>query len=212
MSDVSQLLVEAMANLDETAIIRYAQEMLSAGCSAEEIQRSLNKGVEYVGDYFEKGEYFIADLMVSGTFYRAVLDMLPKTEPSASRQGKILIGVVEMDLHDIGKDIVVTSLRAKGYQVVDLGFNVSTDTFIAAVLKERPQILLLSGMMAASRSFMKQTIDKLTEIGLRDDLYIIVGGGCVQPSSRVLLGADASARELQDTLDYCDTFLKDKQD
>ena len=210
MNTTPELLANAMANLDEQAIVSYAQQMLGEGYSISDIQASMNRGMKRVGDYFEQGEYFIADLMVSGTFYKMVLDMLPSAKPACRLSGRVVIGVVEKDLHDIGKDMVIASLESNGYQVTDLGIDVPAEKFVEAVRTVKPQVLLLSGMMAPSRTYMKKTIDALRDAGLRDDLYIIVGGGCVTPSSCEQIGADASARDLAGTIDYCNAFFEGK--
>lgn len=211
MDETSQKLIEAMAKLEEADIISHARKLIQSGVSSDEIQQYLNEGMKQVGDFFEAGEYFIADLMVSGVFYRLVLDMLPALAPGEPKQAKVMIGVVEKDLHDIGKDIVVATLEANGYQVIDLGIDVSPEQFVEAVRKEKPHILLLSGMLSLSRAHMKETIDALTEAGLREDLYVIVGGGCITSTGQNSLGADAAANNLTDTIDYCNTCLKDKK-
>ena len=211
MDSIPLKLVEAMANLDEEGILKYAGELIQSGMSSEDIQNYLNEGMKRVGDSFESGEYFIADLMVSGVFYRFVLDMLPVRETKRHRQEKVLIGVVEKDLHDIGKDIVVAALESNGYQVVDLGINVSAQQFVDAVRKEQPHILLLSGMLSISREYMKETVTELVKAGLRDGLYIILGGGCIKLSGQNVLGADAAANDMTTTLEYCNTYLKEKE-
>ena len=129
--------------------------MLGEGYTISDIQASMNRGMKRVGDYFEQGEYFIADLMVSGTFYKMVLDMLPSAKSSCRISGRVVIGVAEKDLHDIGKDVVVASLESNGYQVTDLGIDVPAAKFVEAVRAIKSQVLLLSGMMAPSRTYIK---------------------------------------------------------
>ena len=208
MRTTPELLADAMANLDEQNIVSYAQQMLTEGYSISQIQESMNSGMKRVGDFFEQGEYFIADLMVSGTFYKMVLDMLPAAKPARKLAGRVVIGVVEKDLHDIGKDMVIATLESNGYQVTDLGIDVPAEKFIEAVRTLHPQVLLLSGMMAPSRVYMKKTIDALSRAGLREGLHIIVGGGCITPSSREQIGADASARDLAGTVEYCNAYFE----
>lgn len=201
-------LADAMANLEEENIVACARKMLDEGYSVSDIQEAMNRGMKRVGDYFEQGEYFIADLMVSGMFYKMVLDMLPAVKPAQHLSGRVVIGVVEKDLHDIGKDMVTASLESNGYQVTDLGIDVPAEKFVEAVRGIKPQVLLLSGMMAPSRDYMKRTVDALTQAGLRDGLYIIVGGGCITPACREQIGADASARDLAGTIAYCNAFFE----
>ena len=134
---LEQDMVDAIANLDDLQVISCAKEMLENEYSSLEIEQFLNLGLKKVGELFENGEYFIADLMYSGMLYRSVLDLFsPNIRNTTSpTKGRILIGVVEKDIHDIGKDIVAGLLTSDGFDVIDLGTDVSPKTFVQAILK-----------------------------------------------------------------------------
>ena len=158
--DLSQTLITAMADLNEDLVVETVRNMIAAGQSSEQIQYDLNTGIAAVGTRFEQGEYFIADLIVSGMIYRsALLEQEPLRPESAPRpRGKVIIGVVAGDIHDIGKDIIVSLLRAERFDVVDLGIDVKPERFIHAVRNYEPDILLLSGVLSTAQDSMAKTV------------------------------------------------------
>lgn len=202
-------LIEAIARLDDEKVQALAQKMIKEGLSSQEIQSCLNKGLKKVGEQFECGEYFIADLMFSGMLYRSVLDILPpvSSDIKISQKARIIIGVVERDIHDIGKDIVVGLLRANGFDVTDLGTDVSPQKFVDAIIKYKPQIVLMSGIMHFAQDSMKRTVDAIKKAGLRNQVYILLGGGCVDSTILERIDADAIAVEPIDTVNSCYAFL-----
>ncbi|MCI8996231.1 MAG: hypothetical protein HFI31_11185 [Lachnospiraceae bacterium] len=212
MSDTEKLkenLTQAMAGLEEELLLTYARKLLEKGCSSFDIQHCLNDGLKRVGSLFESGEYFIADLMYSGMLYRSVLDILPlqKQASSSKKDGKILIGVVEQDIHDIGKDIIVGLLSAENFDVIDLGTDVSPETFIDGMKTYKPDIVLLSGMMHFAQDSMKRTVDAIRDAGLRDQVFILLGGGCIDSEILSWIDADATAYEPTDTVNACRAYL-----
>ena len=148
--DLNRQLIEAMADLNEDLVIATVRQMAAEGHSSEEIQQCLNTGISAVGTRFERGDYFIADLIVSGMIYRSALnEREPLRSGGAPRPvGKVVIGVVAGDIHDIGKDIIVSLLRAERFEVVDLGIDVKPERFVHAVRNYHPDVVLLSGVLA----------------------------------------------------------------
>ena len=146
--DLNRQLIEAMADLNEDLVIATVRQMAAEGHSFEEIQQCLNTGISAVGTRFERGDYFIADLIVSGMIYRSALnEREPLRSGGAPRPlGKVVIGVVAGDIHDIGKDIIVSLLRAERFDVVDLGIDVKPERFVHAVRNYHPDVVLLSGV------------------------------------------------------------------
>ena len=205
-----QKLIDAMGNLEGDQILAYSRDLVEAGATSFEIISYLNTGLKQVGEYFEKGEYFIADLMVSGVFYRKVLDLFTDDKdkgPTAAPPHKVIIGVVEDDFHDIGKDIVISVLQSENYDVTDLGCDVKPQAFVDAIRQTRAPIVLLSGMMRFAEASMKNTIDAITEAGLRDQVYIIIGGGCVNKNTARRVGADAGCTVPMETVQYCNQYF-----
>ena len=212
MSDITSLeseLINALAQLDEDRVYDLVRKTLDSGATSEQILNDMNVGMQKVGTIFESGEYFIADLMFAGMIYRSALDVLlpPQTSVSSVKKGRIVIGVVENDIHDIGKDIVVYLLYADNFDVIDLGIDMKPQAFVSAVQRYHPDIVMLSGMMQIARDSMQKTIDALKNAGLRDQLYILLGGGCVDPDILDYIDADAAAMELSDTLEKCNAYV-----
>ncbi len=176
-------LLDAMSMIDEDKTQYYAKEMIKKGCSPHEILDCLNEGLKRVEVQFEKGEYFIADLMYAGMLYRSVLDILvppAKDGERDTKKARVLIGVVEEDIHEIGKNIVVGILITDNFEVIDLGIDVKPQAFVEAI----------------------------TAAGFRDQVHIILGGGCVDPDILENMDADAAAYMPEDTLRYCNDLVK----
>lgn len=207
--ELEQAMVEAIASLDDAQVTSCANQMIEEGYAPLEIERFLNQGLKKVGELFENGEYFIADLMYSGMLYRSVLDIFsPGTQFHTSpTKEKILIGVVEKDIHDIGKDIVVGLLASDGFEVIDLGTDVSPQIFVDAIQKHQPSIVLMSGMMLFARESMRKTIEAIEQAGLRKQVHIMLGGGCVDESILEHVHADAVTFEPIDTVKYCNEYV-----
>ena len=188
-------LLDAMSMIDEDKTQYYAKEMIKKGCSPHEILDCLNEGLKRVEVQFEKGEYFIADLMYAGMLYRSVLDILvppAKDGERDTKKARVLIGVVEEDIHEIGKNIVVGILITDNFEVIDLGIDVKPQAFVEAIGKYHPQFVLLSGMMHFAQDSMKKTIEMITAAGFRDQVNIILGGGSVDPDILENIDADAA--------------------
>lgn len=196
-------LIEAVAALNETRSLEIAKELLDEGCSTQEILYLLNEGVKQVGNLFELGEFFIGDLIVSGMLYRSVINLFPAKNGNIQVLGRIVIGVAQDDIHDIGKDIVVTMLRVEGFDVIDLGVDVKPERFVHAVETYHPDILLMSGLMGYTVECMRRTVHILTERGLRKDVSVLVGGSAITSSTKDYVGADAACKDPVETLQFC---------
>ncbi len=210
---LKEQLIDALARLDDEKTLAAAQNLIDAGADFGTIDRCLDTGLQEVKKQFEEGSYFIADLMYSGMLYRSVLELFPSEKESGrhANKGCALIGVVEKDIHDIGKDIVASLLVSDGYEVINLGANVTPQAFVDAIKKYHPQIVLMSGLMNFALDSMKRTVEAIKEAGLRDQVYILVGGGCVDETLAAEIGADALAAAPLDTLNRCNKFLAWKE-
>lgn len=196
-------LIEAVAALNETQSLEIAQALLDEGCPTQDILHLLNEGVKRVGDLFEAGEFFIGDLIVSGMLYRSVVNLFPSKGGNIQVLGRIVIGVAQDDIHDIGKDIVVTMLRAEGFDVIDLGVDVKPERFVHAVETYHPDILLMSGLMGYTVDCMRQTVRLLAGRGLRENVSVLVGGSAITESTKEYVGADAAFKDPMETLQFC---------
>lgn len=202
-------LIYQFSQLNENEVYAALNELLENGIPNKEIEDCLNEGMKQVGDIFEKGEYFIADLMFSGMIYCSVLEKIRPRQYSCSttKKGRILTGVVEKDIHDIGKDIVVSLLNADGFDVIDLGTDVSPAAFVEAIRQYHPQVVSLSGMMSFALDSMKRTIEAIEEAGLRDQVTVILGGGCVFNDYALELHADFVSHEPAESLAFCNKII-----
>jgi methanogenic corrinoid protein MtbC1 len=198
-------LTEAMASLDEHRLLRSAKALADQGCGYSEALGLLNAGIKKVGDLFEKGDYFIADLIVSGMLYRSAIGYFtPEINYDSDKPiGRVVIGVVKDDIHDIGKDIVTSIFLAEKFEVIDLGVDVTPIGFVHALKTYKPDILLLSGTMSFSRTSMHRTIDEIKNAGLRENVAILVGGSCVDPALCERIGADTAVTDPMCALEFC---------
>ena len=161
----------------------------------EAIDKGLAKGLKEVGQRFEKGEMFLMHLILSGEAMKAGLQILKpeilKQKKQFGAVGKVLIGTVEGDIHDIGKSIVSALLTADGFDVVDLGVDIQNQVFIEKVKEVKPDILCLSALMTTTRPKQKEIIEALKKSGVRDKVKVMVGGATVTPEWAEEIGADA---------------------
>lgn len=204
-------LIKSMAQLDEENVLKYIQLMLTSGFSREAIRKYLTEGSEEVGYYFANGEYFIADLIVSGMIYQHALSLLtPPLESGDPKPiGRAVIGVVEGDIHDIGKDIVVSLLRSERFEVIDLGIDVRPQRFVYALRSYNPDIVLLSGLLASSSLSVARTMKELNADPCRKETRIFIGGQCASSQLCSQTGADGWAYDTIVTIDFCKKVIKE---
>ncbi|TXT61386.1 MAG: Dimethylamine corrinoid protein [Promethearchaeota archaeon] len=173
---MSEELINALVELDDKKVIQMVEKQLK-NRDPIEIFNDLKLALTKVGDLFEKKEYFLSDLIIAADIFKeANVFIEPHFEPSIEEiKGKIVIGTVAGDMHDIGKNIMITLLKSEGYEVIDLGIDVKTERFLEAVKEYKPNILGLSGLLTTSKGPMKKTIE-LVKRNYNDTLIIIVGG------------------------------------
>jgi methanogenic corrinoid protein MtbC1 len=179
---MSEQLIQAIAEMEDEQALSLAKELLAKGVEPVEILSDCRAAMEIVGKRFETGEYFISELILAGEILKAIsveVKPLIKQENSVKKSGKILVGTVKGDIHDIAKDIVVFMLDVNGFEVKDLGIDVPVDTFVQATKEWQPDIVALSGFLTLAYTSMKETVEALEKAGLRDKVKIMVGGGTV---------------------------------
>ena len=183
---------------DGDAAFVLAKAALAAGVPASEIlDKGLVPGLREVGDRFEKGEYFLPELIVSGEAVSKALEFLESvsTRQGSSFKGRCLIGTVQGDVHDLGKNIVVMMLKGNGWKVTDLGVDVSPEEFCDAIGKGDFQILGMSSLLTMTMPNAGRTIEALKSAGLRDKVKVMVGGAPTTPEWAEKIGADAHAKD-----------------
>lgn len=192
-------LVMALADLQEEEALNLTKQKLDVGDDPLKILENARKGMEIVGKRFSDGEYFIPDLIYSGEILKGVSELVkPKLTGSGVQQeklGKVVLGTVAGDIHDIGKDIVVFMLDVSGFEVYDLGIDVPKENFVDKIKGTGATIVGLSGFLTLAFDSMKETIDAIKEAGLRDKVKIMIGGGQIDDKVRQYTEADAYGRD-----------------
>ena len=214
MAVETHLLQDVKKAFAEVTSVEEAQDRvkkaLDAGASSVDITRSMSEGLEEVGRRYEKGEYFLSELIMAGIMATEVSSMLKplgSTPDKASSIGKVVIGTVKGDVHDIGKNIVSAMLVSIGYDVVDLGVDVPAEKFVEAVRFEKPDILALSCLLSHAVPQMKIVIDQLSSSGLRQRVKVMVGGRPIDRKSAVSMGADGYAEDAMKALEEVKRLL-----
>jgi len=192
---LSEEFVKAIVDLDESKALELTRKRLEVGEDPLKILDDLTRAANIVGEKYEKGEFFIADLVMAGEILKEVSELVrPKLKELGKVRepiGKLVIGTVQGDIHDIGKNIVVTMAEAAGFEVIDLGVDVSPEKFVEAIQKYNPDIVGMSGLLTLAIESMKKTVDAIKAAGLRDKVKIIIGGGRVDQYACEYVGADA---------------------
>ena len=191
---MSDELVDAIADMHDEEAIELARRLLDGGTPPEEVLEDCRKAMAIVGKLFEEEEYFIPELILAGETLRAISEIVkPRMAGGGetARNGRIVLGTVQGDIHDIGKDIVSFMLDVNGFEVFDLGVDVAPETFVAKVREVRPEIVALSGFLTLSFDAMKDTVEALEKADLRDGVKIMIGGGTVDNNVLEYAHADA---------------------
>ena len=205
--ELMEQLRNAIIEGDEEAALDYAGQMVSAGMEPLDIVKgSIQPAMDLVGEQFQDGDAFLPELIMAGDAATAALDViLAKLDGSGEGiiKGKVVMGVMFGDNHDIGKNLVMAVLSAYGFKVVDLGVNVSPKEIIAAAEKEKADIIAASTLMTTSMPYQRELIELLKAMGKRDDYFIVVGGGPVTPGWTQKIGADGYGRDAKDAANLC---------
>lgn len=182
--------------------VSSVQEKIKKGLEKEVAPRNLLnggllKGMEIIGEKFKKNEVFVPEVLIAARAMNAGMDILKPSliETGVKSIGKVIIGTVKGDLHDIGKNLVKMMMQGVGFEVVDLGTDVSPEEFVKAVKEKKPDIIGLSALLTTTMSQMQKTIDALEENKLRDKVVVMVGGAPVTDKYSEEIGADAYAKD-----------------
>jgi len=189
----SSVLYDAILNGDAKKAYAATQAALAAGVAPLQlISESMVPAMDEVGRLFEAEEYFVPELLLAGRAMRRALDLLrPLLAASGEKLStRVVIGTVKGDLHDIGKNIVGSMLEGSGFEVSDLGTDVSPEKFVAAVKEQKPQIVCLSALLTVTMPAMKSIIDALETAGLRATVKVLIGGAPVTMQYAKEIGAD----------------------
>lgn len=207
---MNQEFVQKMADLKEEEVLEMTRIEIDKGTDPFLILDSARAAMEIVGKRFESGEYFLPDLIMAGEILRGVSEIVKphiKYEKGKEKMGKVVIGTVEGDIHDIGKDIVVFMLDVNGYEVYDLGVDVPSSVFVEKIKEVKPQVVGLSGFLTLAFDAMKKTVEEIKKAGLRDSVKIMIGGGQIDEKVREYVGADAYGKDAVAAVNLCKKWI-----
>lgn len=191
-------LTNSLADLKEDEVIAIVRERLDKNDDPLKILNEAGNGMEIVGKRFADSKYFIPDLVYSGEILKKINELVkPKLTGGGEvkKGGKVIVGTVAGDIHDIGKDIVVFMLDVSGFEVNDLGIDVPVQKFVDAIKETNAPVVGMSGFLTLAFDSMKQTVDAIKEAGLRDKVKVMIGGGQITDEVVNYTGADAFGKD-----------------
>jgi len=211
--EMEKKIKDALYTFDSEEVLKVTKEILDEGAKPIDVINVFSKALEEIGQKFENGELWLTELIFAGEAARkAIMELVePKLRETGTKRevlGKVVLGTVAGDIHDIGKNIVAALLFASGFEVIDLGKDVPVERFVEAVKEYKPDILGLSALMTTTMLVQKDVIEALKKAGLRDKVKVIVGGA---PTSREWareIGADAHAADATEGVEICKKLVK----
>lgn len=206
-------LMKAIADLEEDEALRLTKEKLDSGEDPHLILAECRNGIELVGKRFGEGKYFLPELIYSGEIFKEITKIIMpelKKDVQVKRLGKVIIGTVAGDIHDIGKDIVVFMLDVSGFEVYDLGVDVPPQKFIDKIKETNAPIVGLSGFLTLAFDSMKETVEAIKSAGLRDKVKIMIGGGQIDKEINKYADADAFGRDAMAAVSLVKEWIRTK--
>jgi len=210
MSDILSKLSTAVIEGDKDSITRWTHDALDEGLEAQDIlNKGLMPGMDYVGVEFRAGEMYVPEVLRSARAMQASMDVLKPLliESGVKMLGKVMLGTVKGDMHDIGKNLVGMMCEGAGFEVKDLGKDISPERFVAEVKAFEPDIVGMSALLTTTMRSMEQTIKALQEAGIRDNVKVMIGGAPVTQSFADQIGADGYASNAAAAVDLAKQFV-----
>ncbi len=207
MEDLIKAVIEGNAALVSQLVVQGLEEGLEATTILSE---GLTPGMSTVGDLFQKGEYFLPEMLFSA---KAMTGGLKHLEPILSKNrsdalATIVLGTVKGDLHDIGKNIVAMIMKGAGFNVIDLGVDVPVERFVEAISEKKADIIALSALLSTTMPAMKNTVSAIIESGFKEQVKIIIGGAPVTSQFADEIGADGYAKDAPGAVNKVKELLK----
>lgn len=212
ITNMRQRLIAELSDLNEDVVLQMVQDRLDTGDDPLQIIDDCNTGMRKVGERYEKGEFYISGLIMSGEIFREVVELVQpylRRLEGNSPLGCILLGTVTGDIHDIGKNLVGMLLACYGFNVIDLGVDVLPDTFATKAAEVKPDIVGLSGLLTASFDGMKETIVLLRDEAKKSGLSfpILIGGGLINDQICQYVNADYWVPDAMSCVRLCQNLL-----
>ena len=207
---MSKQLVETIADMREEEALKLVGEMVASGSDPMAILDETREAMDLVGQRYDAGAYYLPELILAGEMMNQIMELVkPKLAETheVKRHGRVVIGTVEGDIHDIGKDIVAFMLDANGFEVLDLGVDVPPQKFVDAIQDFQPQVVGLSGFLTLAFDAMKNTVAAIESAGLRDKVKIMIGGAPVTQAFSDQIGADGYASNAASAAEMAKKFV-----
>jgi len=207
VENILNQLNDAIITMDIKAAKLLCQEALNQDIEPTRIiEEAIVEAVSVIGDKFDAEEYFLAELIFAGEIIKELMHILEpyiKKKNKIKNDSRLVLGTAKGDMHDIGKNVVKTFLIAEGFEVIDLGVDVSPEMFVNAVKNERPNILAISALISSTMPEIKNTIKALKQANLRNQVKIIIGGAPITPQFVENVGADGYAKNAIEGIKIC---------
>ena len=203
-------ITQKFADLEIEQVLDLIKNEIKKGTNPQSILKACQDGTEIIGQKFEKGEYFISDLMMSGDMFKQVSELVKplfKGKSDIKSSGKVVIGTVAGDIHDIGKDIVISMLESNNYTVYDLGIDQKKEVFVEKVKETGATVVALSGLLTIAFDSMKETIEALKTTKMKDKVKVMIGGGPVNQTVCDYTGADGWGDSAHTAVKLCKEWL-----
>jgi 5-methyltetrahydrofolate--homocysteine methyltransferase len=210
MSDTLSQIAEKLYDGKNIEVAELTQQALDEGLTAAEILNGgLVTGMDRVGVDFKNGDLFVPEVLIAARAMHAGMDILRPllAESDVPSAGKVIVGTVAGDLHDIGKNLVVMMLEGGGFEVVDMGIDASPQKFVEVVKSEQPDLLGMSALLTTTMPSMQKTIDALVEAGVREGIKVMIGGAPVTQSYADEIGADGYAPDAASAVDLARSLM-----
>jgi methanogenic corrinoid protein MtbC1 len=213
--EIQAAMIHHVAELNEQAVLALVQERLSDGDDPLSIVEDCQEGMRRVGERYEQGRYYLSGLIMAGEIFREVMELAQpviEAQISGEKSGRVLLGTVQGDIHDIGKNIQGMLLSCHGFTVYDLGVDVPPAEFLAQAKKVKPDIIGLSGLLTSSYDVMRDTITLIRDTAVPElaDLPIIIGGTSINEQVCQYVGADHWVVNSMEGVRLCQRLLADK--
>jgi len=212
--EILDSLTNAVVAGDGDACAKFARLVLEAGINPyKALMEGCARGMEVMSERYDKGEVFVPEILLSADAMNQAIEILkPYVKVDKSKvPGKVVLGVVEGDVHDIGKNIVKILLEVAGYTVIDLGKDVQGIKFVETIIAERPDIVGLSALMTTSMMGMPELMRLFAQSRIRDNISVIIGGGPVTREFAEKIGADGYGANAPEAVRVCDKIMHDKR-
>ncbi len=210
MEPILNNIYEGIIDGDKDLVKKQVAEAIQSGMDINQIlEEGLIKGMTEVGRLFEEGEFYVPEMLISARAMQSGMDLLKPylLKADVKMKGKVVIGTVKGDLHDIGKNLVAMMLEGAAFEVVDLGTDVTPDTFVDAVEKNNADIVAMSALLTTTMSSMAETVKALNSAGLRSKVKIMVGGAPLTPEYATEIGADGYSADANQAVALAKTLV-----